>query len=249
MVGFNSDYKKIILMCPTYGRSKTYLPRYVETAVKTVSDPKNVDFMFCVNENDSLTEGAIRGFKYNGCAWSCVKENLPRPNLAKFFNLMYAHVLDPGVVVTMMGDDMEFRTPGWDRRMLDLINSYQGVGVFWANDDYIARERMCVNMFVTSDFVHATERPFMDERFEADMIDYLWYKVGQYTKTLHFDPDTHIWHNHNTRKPAAAWDNTFKRLAPGRAQGARVGKGEAKRIAAEIAEILKRKGLVGESIC
>lgn len=249
MVGFKSDYKKIILMCPTYRRSGTYLPRYIKTAISTISNPKSVDFMFCVNENDRLTEDAIRGFKYHGCAWSYVKENLPRPNLAKFFNLMYAHVLDPGVVVTMMGDDMEFRTPSWDRRMLDLINACKGVGVFWANDDYIARERMCVNMFVTSDFVHATEHPFMCEAFEADMIDVLWYKVGKYTNSLHFDPDTHIFHNHNTSKPAAAWDATFKRLAPGRAQGAQVGKGEAKRIAAEIAEILKKKGLVGDSVC
>jgi len=249
MVGFHSEYNRIILMCPTYGRSETYLPRYIETAVKTVSNPKSVDFMFCVNENDPLTENVIRDFKYNGCAWSYVKENLPRPNLAKFFNLMYDHVLDPGVVVTMMGDDMEIRTPGWDRRMLDLINSHKGVGVFWGNDDYIARERMCVNMFVTSDFVHATEHPFMDERFEADMIDHLWYKVGQYTKTLHFDPDIHIWHNHSTILPEGQRDNTFKRLQPGRIQGAQVGKAESKRVAREIADILISKGLTGESVC
>ena len=244
MVGFKSDYKKIILMCPTYRRSDTYLPRYVETAVKTWTHGL-VELMFCVNKNDHATKCYLN----SKIECKIVEENLPRPNLAKFFNLMYDEVRDPGVVVTMLGDDMEFRTPGWDRRMLDLINTHKGVGVFWANDDYIARERMCVNVFVTSDFVHATEHPFMDERFEADMIDYLWHKVGQYTNTLHFDPDTHIFHNHNTTKPAIAWDATFKRLAPGRAQGAQVGKGEAKRIAAEIAEILKKKGLVGDSVC
>lgn len=243
MVGLKSDYKKIILMCPTYGRSETYLPRYVDTALRTRTGGL-VELMFCVNKED---HGARKYLQTIPC--KVVVEDLPRPNLAKFFNLMYDEVRDPGVVVTMMGDDMEFRTPGWDRRMLDLINAHKGIGVFWANDDYIARERMCVNMFVTSDFVHATERPFMCEAFEADMIDYLWYKVGKYTNSLHFDADTHIWHNHNTAKPSIAWDATFKRLAPGRTQGAQVGKGEAKRIAAEIAETLKKKGLVGNSVC
>ena len=150
-------------------------------------------------------------------------------------------------VVSMVGDDMQFLTPNWDIKILELINHYKGIGVFWANDDYIARERLCVNMFVTRDFVEATEHDFMCELFAAEMIDYLWHKVGKYTKTLHFDPDIHIKHDHQYSYPTK--DDTFNRLQPLRDAAWIGGKLKAKEIASKIAEILKKKGMVGKSVC
>jgi hypothetical protein len=89
----------------------------------------------------------------------------------------------------------------------------------------------------------------MCEEFAGDMIDYLWTKVGKYTRTSHYLPNVIIKHNHNTAKPKEQWDATFNRLRPAQAQGQEVGKKRARQIAAEIAAILIKKGFVGDSVC
>jgi hypothetical protein len=239
-------YNKICLMLPTYGRCKTYLPKFLDSAEKTAT---SICFSLCVNKKDLATINYLdeRVWKFD---YEVIFEETEKPHLAKYFNLLYGKSKwkkDGSTVVSMVGDDMEFLTPNWDKKMLDLINKYNGVGVFWGDDDFIARERLCVNMFVTRYFVDATEHPFMCELFAAEMIDYLWYKVGKYTRTLHFDPNIIIKHNHMYKQENK--DETFKRLEPMRKVAWDGGKIKAKDVAAKIAGILKAKGMVGNSIC
>jgi hypothetical protein len=243
-------YNKICLMTPTYGRSTTYLPTFIDSALKTWDSQKPISFAFCVNIRDQATREYLRSVDFKGCEWWIADECLPKPNLGAFFNTLYGSLKsrnEPATIATMLGDDMEFRTHGWNIHMLDLINQYQGIGPFWCDDDFIARERCPVNLFVSQQFVDATERPFMCEQFQGDMIDWIWAKVGKYTRTSHFHPEVHIFHNHDGSKEHP--DATSKRLLPSKQQGHAVGKGRARQIAADIAEILKRKGLVGDSIC
>lgn len=242
-------WDKICLMLPTYGRSKTSLPVFIETALRTAKRPNDIMFSFCVNQNDFDTENFIRSFGINTGNYVIVKEQLAKPNLAIFFNKCYEAGKDFGdqCLATMMGDDMEFKTNGWDDVVLKLINKYDGIGVFWCNDDYIAHERMCVNMFITRKMVKATETIFMDELFLADMIDYIWYHVGRMTKSLHYLPDIIIKHNHNTAKPVDQWDNTFIRLRPAQAQGHAIGKLKAHQQAEIIAKRLISKGFMGDN--
>lgn len=248
-------YDKICLMLPTYKRSKTYLPAFIYSAI-TTSSPERVSFLFCVNKNDTETFEFLRNYDFRGFDFETIVEELPSPNLARYFNMLYDHVRSDQqtygreVVVTMVGDDMVFETLQWDRRMLDLINAYGGVGVFWANDAYIAHERCAVNLFVSQDMVEATGRPFMCEEFEADQIDVVWTEVGRLTRTSHYDPDIVIRHNHSSRGPEAGWDPTFKRLnAIQQTVYARGGKSRAKQVAREIADVLLAKGFKGTSIC
>jgi hypothetical protein len=247
-------YDKIALMLPTYGRSETYLPRFIETAAKT-SSPDRVRFVFCINTKDVKTSDMLKDNYYLQAGicpfeYTVVPENLPSPNLATYFNLMYEKTKEFGdnCVISQLGDDMEFRTPGWDQKLLDAINAYDGIGVFWCNDDYIAGERCPVNLFVTRKMVEATEHPFMADEFAADMIDYIWGKIGKYTETSHYFPDIHIWHNHSTNLPPEQRDATFQRLSKIQDQAHKIGKARAREIAHEIAEILISKGFKGNSI-
>jgi hypothetical protein len=243
------NYDRICLMLPTYKRSKTYLPQFIDSAI-AMSNPRKICFAFCVNENDQETRNYLLHKDFNGIDIVLVSENLSKPSLAKYFNMLYEAVMKFGenCVVSMLGDDMVFKTNGWDQRILDLINMYEGVGVFWCNDDYIAHERCPVNLFVTQKMVKATGKPFMCEEFGADYIDYLWGKVGKYTATSHYLPDVIIWHNHSTNKPPEQRDPTFQRLSKVQDEAKQLGKKRCKEIAAEIAETLRSKGFVGDSI-
>ena len=211
------DYNKLCLMVPTYKRSTTSLPVFINSAIETAGDLKNICFCFCVNKKDTATKEYIEKYLWPaGVEWEIIEEKLIQPNLAAYFNMMYEKTRfnSSSVCVSMLGDDMEFVTKGWDVEFLRMINAYNGVGVFWANDDYIAHELLCVNLFVTRKFVEATRKPFMCDLYHADMIDAVWMEIGKLTHTSHYLEDVIIRHNHNTKKPGEQWDETFMRLRP-----------------------------------
>ena len=242
-------YNRICLMIPTYKRFNTSLPVLVQSAMSHVAKPESICMSFCVNTKDDGTQMYLKNTDFD-CDWEIILENTTTPNLAKYYNMIYNQTKfnDPTTCVSMIGDDFQFMTEGWERHLLDLINNYHGVGVFWANDNFIARERMCVNMFTTRKFVEATEEPFMCELYPADMIDYLWMKVGKYSKSLHFLPNVIIQHNHETKKPEAMRDETFKRLVPLRKSAHdNYGKPHAKELAEKIAKRLIAKGMRGDN--
>lgn len=243
-------WDKICVMLPTYGRSQTLLPKFIATCLTTAGRLKDIRFAFCVNENDRDTLMLIKSLPiYHPDLCEIVIEREPTPNLAKYFNMLYKAAARFGndCLVTMLGDDMEFLSPGWDQRVLSLVNLYNGNGVFWCNDGYIAREKLCVNLFVTRQYVELTEHPFMDETFPAEMIDLIWYLVGKQTKHLHFLPDVYIKHNHNTAKPKAQWDDTFNRLRPVQKAAHAMGKAIVHEKAMIIADILIKKGIIGDN--
>ena len=85
----------------------------------------------------------------------------------------------------------------------------------------------------------------MCEEFRAEMIDNVWMETGRITKTLHFLPDVHLFHNHGGKTP----DETHKRVEPGRKEAWGIGKKRANAIGAEIGNLLLKKGVKGDSIC
>lgn len=239
-------WDKIILMCPTYGRYDTDLVTFVDSVLCTCEDFDSIEFLFCVNKKDRGTQEWLRTKDFNGVVHNVVIENTRQPNLATYFNMMYDWVLtnrDPGAVVTMLGDDMVFKSTNWDRKILDEINKNDGIGVYYCDDDYIAKDQLCVNLFVTQKMVEATEKEFMYSKFHADMIDVVWYYVGYYSNNLYYFDDIVIRHNHNTRKKPEEWDETFQRIRPVQAIASNKQNHAAVHIyAAGIAKTLIKKG-------
>jgi len=236
-------WDKICLMLPTYGRTGLHLPRFVNSAEAMSS---KICFSFCVNEKDTATLDYLKTREWKS-EYEIILETLPTPHLAKYFNMMYNNSkwkTEDGVVISQLGDDMEFKTPGWDSQILQSINYYDGIGVFYANDDLWGREKCCINLFVTRKMVALTEYSFMHELFPAEMIDVVWHEVGRLTKTLHFFPDIHITHHHGSLNP----DACFNRLQPFRKEAHIIGKAKAKEIGAKIAAGLLKKGILGNSL-
>ena len=246
------NYNRICIMCPTYMRSKTKLPVFINSAISQVRDINQICFSFCVSQRDTETQDYLKSYSWpDPDMWEMIVENTASPNLALYFNLMYNQTKfnNPEICVSEFGDDMRFVTQDYDQHILDLVNSYDGIGCFWCNDDYIARERCCVNLVVTRKFVEATEEPFMCEKYPADLIDVVWTRVGRYTKSLHFLPHTVIKHEHESAVPDARQDETYKRLIPFRKAAHDVfGKSYATALAQKIANRLIAKGFTGDNV-
>lgn len=201
-------------MIPTYKRPLR-LMALVDSAMKNADDVSRLRFCFCVNRKDAETESYINGRYWpNEAHIEVIHEDTDQPNLSLYFNLMYKHTRFQDALVSELGDDMVFLTKGWDTRVLDEVNKGEGRVVVYCNDNYIAHEKCCVNLFTTRALVEAMKKPFMCEFFHADMIDVIWTLTGTATGTLRYLPDVLVQHNHSTKKKPEDWDETFKRLSP-----------------------------------
>lgn len=209
-------YNKLWIMVPTYKRLE-WLKRFLDSSIDKADSINQIAFCVCINKKDAASRDfLINYFTDKKMNFMLTTEETRQPNLSLYFNLMYnavdQHEAGHDFVATMFGDDMTFETKGYDTRLLSEINVNNGVGVFWCDDGYIAHDKLCVNVAVTKKFIEATERPFMCPIFKADMIDVVWYYVGQLTQTLHYLPDVLIQHRHSTG--LAEVDQTFERLIP-----------------------------------
>jgi len=193
-------YNKINIMLPTYNRvGNGKLPRFVESIMKTASSLDNIVFSFLVNYNDQSTIDYIRGLKdLQRCI--LINKDINVPHLGSFYNKLYNQTTfkNDNYIVSMLGDDMVFNTKDSDLKIIDKVNKYNGIGVFYCNDGNL-KNRMCVNIFTTRKFVNITTKPFMCEIFRAYFIDTVWFKLGQKTNTLHYLDDILIQHAHYTK--------------------------------------------------
>jgi len=210
-------YDKICLMLPTYKRPGSIMT-FVNSALRTADDWRRIRFSFCVNEKDEISKQMISEglFFPDPDMWEIIEESTDQPNLSLYFNLMYdkTRFNEPETIVTMVGDDMVFLTKGWDTKVIETISANDGKAIVYCNDNYIAKEKLCVNLFTTRKVVEAQEKPFMCEYYHAEMIDVVWHYVGQMTNLLIYLPDVYIQHNHSTKQNKEKWDETFQRIAP-----------------------------------
>ena len=209
-------YDKICLMVPTYKRM-FQLILITDSALRLADDPTRLRFSYCINTTDTVSREYVqnRFFPSKDC-WEIIDETTKQPNLSLYFNKMYNETRfnDPGTLVTELGDDMVFLTQGWDTKILEEMNAADGNAIVYCNDNYIAHDKCCVNLFVSRQLVEATRKPFMCAHFHADMIDVIWTMIGAMTGTLRYLPEVYIQHNHSTKKKEDEWDETFQRLSP-----------------------------------
>ena len=218
------QYSKINLMIPTFKRVDR-LQNLILSACETASFPDGLRFSICVNVNDNetkrfLTQDLVDSHiwcpKLSNCGTDYILEHTKQPNLSYYWNLIFdtTKFHDENTLVSMIGDDMEFVTPGWDKAVLDAVNARDGAAVVYCDDDFIQHEKCCVNLFTTRKIVEATKKPFMCPKFHADMIDTIWTYAGAMSSTLQYLSDVKIRHNHNTMLAENLRDENHKRLKP-----------------------------------
>jgi hypothetical protein len=112
----------------------------------------------------------------------------------------------------MLGDDMVFMTKGYDEKILSKANDMNGRCVLYCDDDYLQRERLCVNLFTTRLVVEAIGGKFMCDYFPIEFIDNVWMQIGQRLGILKYMPDVVIRHEHSNRRGPESNDDTYRRM-------------------------------------
>ena len=209
-------WNRICLMLPTYGRSKTKLPQFVDSVLSCSAIPQRVCFSFCVNWQDFETKQYIENkFSYGESDFQIevIEESLPKPHLAKFWNMIdeKSRFMDDRTMLSMVGDDMVFKTKNWDSLVLSWCNAFNGIGLFYGDDCHSAHESLAVNHFITRQFREAIKPlPYMCEHYGADMVDVIWHETAKRIGRLFYIPNLKIHHNHCAE--GTNWDSTTARL-------------------------------------
>jgi hypothetical protein len=194
-------YNKINIFLPTKGRVQNgKLNRFLLSAKNKCDDYRSICITFLLDKEDRETINFIYSLELK-IEFSVLYYPKNEVHLGKFYNYIYNNTIfsEPETVVTMVGDDMEFITQGYDTKVLKEINKHDGNAVVYCNDRNQGR-KLCANIFTTREVVEWTRHPFMCEAFGAYFIDTVWMRVAEKLKILYYLEDVLIIHHHYTKE-------------------------------------------------
>lgn len=115
----------ISLLVPTRGRRAGF-QRFAESAFETATNKEDLEIVARIDDDDLDTYG---GLEIPGVFWVPG----PRITLSECWNDAFR--ASRGEIFGHMGDDIIFRTPGWDQMVRDVFDQYQDKIVFVHGDD------------------------------------------------------------------------------------------------------------------
>ena len=202
---------KIAILVPSLERMNRRLT-LLTSIITTVSDINNVNIYFGVDMDDPT-----RDMIYNvSRAIPCVKI-VDIDNKGEFIGLgkMWNICTDNSTeeIISMIGDDMVFRTPNWD---IEIIKEFtedcpeDKIKAVHCNDDCHGA-KLAVNLFCHRKLVDVTGR-FMREEFKINWVDQWLHQLFNAFGRLKYRGDIMIEHRHWVLGKDKR-DNTAERMA------------------------------------
>jgi hypothetical protein len=152
----------VSLLLPTRQRRERFIGFY-NSAMQTADNPQRVEVVAYVDDDDSSYDGLklprltlVRG---------------PRVVLSEMWNKCWENA--KGTIYGHMGDDILFRTKGWDTEIVNAINSFPNkIGLVWGDDlnDESQRNEFCTHGFIHKNWTDVTGR-FVPPYFSSDYND------------------------------------------------------------------------------
>mgnify|MGYP003640957668 FL=1 len=125
--------EKISVLLPTRGRIKTTHGNFPEqlilSAEETCDDFNSIEFVFYVDEDDSDTREYFENLDYDNVKFICGE----RIVLSEMWNVCYRNA--SGDILFHCGDDIRFRTKGWDKVVRDKFDEVEDKILFAFGDD------------------------------------------------------------------------------------------------------------------
>ncbi len=175
----------LLVVLPTRGRPGN-LNRFIESFAATTELPS--DLHIIADDDD---HGVLNAMISSHAQMHVI----PRASTA--YKVNYAAV--PGAkthrAVMFLGDDNVFRTPGWDRRVIEELD-IMGGGMIHVNDLGGQEAFIPCNIAISSSIVNALgyfDHPSMNHFF----VDNVWMELGRGAGCIKYLPDVVIEHMHH----------------------------------------------------
>lgn len=194
---------KISLLLPTRQR-RSWLARMYESAMRTADKPEEVEVVAYVDEDDGSYDGLelprlkiVRG---------------PRIILSEMWNACFA--ASGGEYLMHCGDDLVYKSQGWDTEMTSAIDAYPGkIAVVWGDDydDGTSRHDFGTHCMIHRNWVE-TVGYFVPPYFVSDYNDTFFNDLGEKLHVRRYLHHVKVEHMHFTRGKAEIDRNTQERL-------------------------------------
>jgi hypothetical protein len=194
-----------LVLCPTRGR-----PDNARAAYKSFLDTKRLvdtTIAFIVDDDDPERAGYEAAFDEQYLPTIIYPSALG----AGMANALNYHAMKRATnydVIGFIGDDHRFRTPAWDKHIVQTLNQ-EGGGIAYANDLFQS-ERLPTQVFISSNVLVALGW-FCLPGAKHLYLDDAWKTVGEAADCLFYFPQVVIEHMH----PAAGkaeWDPNYERV-------------------------------------
>lgn len=183
---------KIALLLPTRERMNLKMS-FLMSALARCENPNNFTVYFGIDKDDPTLDRCKK--------LTTVISNLKviefepkgkNTNIHELWNIL-ARQCDEEII-SMVGDDMIFKTDNWDREILKEFADGDKFKLVYANDGFRGGQ-MCVNAFIHRYYMDVTGY-FLREDFIRNWADqWLWEIYGAFNKRVYRD-DIIIQHNH-----------------------------------------------------
>jgi len=150
---------KIALLLPTRKRPDN-LVRFYESVSETADDPESIQIVTYIDNDDSSYDDIE--------LQDLIKVRGDRVVLSEMWNKCYEKSTAP--ILGHMGDDIIFRTKGWDTILLNTFKEYKDNIVFLYGDDGGPHVDFGTHGFIHKDWVKATGY-FVPPYFSSDYND------------------------------------------------------------------------------
>ena len=203
---------KISLLCPTRKRPD-FMQSLWDSVVSTSHNIQNIELVFRIDEDDKEAIDKFEEMKSSQVKVVIGKRG--SGNLSKMWNECCE--VSSGEILMHCGDDIRFRTVGWDKVVLDEFEKYEDKIVLVYGDDGIREDDLATHGFIHKNWVDVVGY-FLPPYFSSDMNDY-WLtdvakgigrlnKINILTEHLHPVAGKHEWdETHRDRLARGKRDN------------------------------------------
>lgn len=201
---------KIAILVPSRERMNKRLT-LLFSILTTVKDINNVNVYYGVDEDDPTLETIEKISKAVTCVKVIrIKNDGKFLGLGKLWNILTDETTEE--VISMIGDDMVFKTPNWDE---EVIKEFQDIPedkikAIHCNDD-CHKAKLAVNLFCHRKYAEVMGQ-FMREEFKINWVDQWLHQVFSAFGRLKYRDDIMIEHRHWVLGKSNH-DNTAVRMA------------------------------------
>jgi SAM-dependent methyltransferase len=200
----------ISLLIPTYLRPQN-MEQFALSVDKTTQDPNKVELIFGLHEEDIESIKKAKDLK-NNCKIQIKYELIKhypdnKINLSFLWNQLYVKANNP--ILGYFGDDVIFRTPGWD---IEIRNEYifDKALMICTNDVHVQRGKQAT-LYFTHKVIHEKFGFYLDERFRRWYMDTYWDQIYRQAGKLHYREDIVCEHIHPNKFPEKI-DTVYKNM-------------------------------------
>ena len=201
----------VLVLCPTRGRPERAADLF--ESFRATAELPSTQLVLVVDKDDpevgrylEIGEHTVQRYGWSPDApWAVGLEAHETGDLVKATNSGARRFWDRDLILGCVNDDMLFRTPGWDRRMTEVLH-VPGIAY---GDDLFQHEQLVTSPFMSSIIPRALgwyALPSCEHLF----IDNVWRDLGEALGVLHYLPDVVIEHIHPLAGKAE-WDEGYEK--------------------------------------